>query len=161
MDKTEPNSVKLGYTLKRLVAEKQAKEKEMEEPQREYENACWKLRSAEDEEERLRKFLETPLERIKVSLQDYAYVTLPNAEKTGMADFVFGYHGQNRQHFIDEVRRMAENLDTPEYKREMERLKERKDITEKIYNAFVKNIQLLDQEINEIRQKINLINKQT
>jgi len=168
MGKVEPDSVKLGYTLKRLVAEKQAKEEEMKGPQREYEHAHSELYWAEDKEKRLLRFLETPEEQIKVSLpktkgyQHYAYVTVPDPEKTlGSNNFSFDYHGENRQYFLDKVHRMAEELDQPEYKQEMKRMKEKKDITEKIYNAYVRNIELLDKEINKLRQRINLLNKQT
>ena len=79
-----------------------------------------------------------------------------------VTDFGISAHEKDRQKILDMLRREALRAKTDKhYKNRMETLKREKDIYDKIVAAFNKNIQLLEKEINKIREKINLLNKQT
>lgn len=167
MDKVEPDRVKLGYKLKRLLGEKEAKEEEKDSYERQHFKDSHNWFSADRKDKFLRRFLETPADQIEISFprphEQYPqlWVTLPGEDEVDVTDFGISAREKDRQKILDVLRRKALEAKTDkDYKNRMDALKREKDVYDKIVAAFDENIQLLDEEINEIRHKINLLNKQ-
>ena len=170
MDKVEPDVVKLGYKLKRLVAEKEAKEAEKHTYWSDNEKIERDFYSMKDKERLYRVLLQTPEDQIKMAFPKkddvYPEVTVTVVDPSNGEKLYWSlqqakhYSEKRRQDVLDVIKREIKYFNEYE-KKDLEQLRRDKAVFDAVQAAFDENIRLLEEEINKVTEEISLINKQT
>lgn len=171
MDKVEPDVVKLGYKLKHLVTEKEAREREKHTHWSDKEQIERQFYKMQKKEKFWLKFIETPEDQVEIIFPEkddldftiWVKVIGDNGEKlTWFQEHArYSYVTKDRQQILDVIKAEIKSSYNKRFKEEMKQVRKDKAIFDAVQSAFAENIRLLEKDIDKVVEKINIINKQT